>query len=373
MLLLSAAFMPSPSWNAGAVRSPSFSAPPLFLSSQEAADHNSASQTAESEASLEKNSAYINGLFENLTEIVDKYIMTGAPATMKRAYNVLQMIQSEAMDKELVKKSVRLMTRAGLPVAKEVAEAPVDQRANDEKKRLQEAEARKGWESSRTSEVGEAVAANAAGRSALSRRDTNNGKPDLFLGQIDSKLDPRSVAKDKQELERALAEGERSAQDEETMMSDAELAEASAKVSKMVARAGAGSAFKGESLGIGGLDDVLAQVKRRVWIPLAAPPQLLEELGIHPVRGLLLYGKPGCGKTLLASKLGQMLSPLRPITIVNGPEIMDKVRTSRTTNPFVSREAGDDWLFQSCASSSNHCVISRCINSPTLLPFFPLF
>jgi hypothetical protein len=338
MLLLSAAFMPLPCWNAGAVRSPSFFAPPLFLSSQEAADHNSPSQTAESEGNLEKNSAYINGLFENLTEIVDKFIMTGAPATQKRAYNVLQMIQSEAMDPELVKKSVRLMTRAGLPVTKKATEAPVDLSANDEKKRRQEAEARKGWESSRTSEVGETVAANAAGRSALSRRDTNNDKPDLFLGQIDSKLDPRSVAKDKQELERALAEGESSAQDEETMMSDAELAEASAKVSQMVARAGAGSAFKGESLGIGGLDDVLAQVKRRVWIPLAAPPQLLEELGIHPVRGLLLYGKPGCGKTLLASKLGQMLSPLRPITIVNGPEIMDKVRTSITTNLFASRQ-----------------------------------
>jgi hypothetical protein len=348
MLLLSAAFMPLPSWNAGAVRSPSFFAPPLFLSSQEAADHNSPSQTAESEGNLEKNSAYINGLFENLTEIVDKFIMTGAPATQKRAYNVLQMIQSEAMDPELVKKSVRLMTRAGLPVTKKATEVPVDLSANDDKKRRQEADARKGWESSRTSEVGETVAANAAGRSALSRRDTNNDKPDLFLGQIDSKLDPRSVAKDKQELERALAEGESSAQ--ETMMSDAELAEASAKVSQMVARAGAGSAFKGESLGIGGLDDVLAQVKRRVWIPLAAPPQLLEELGIHPVRGLLLYGKPGCGKTLLASKLGQMLSPLRPITIVNGPEIMDKVRTSITTNPFASRQAGEDRLFQSCAS-----------------------
>ena len=48
------------------------------------------------------------------------------------------------------------------------------------------------------------------------------------------------------------------------------------------------------------------------------------ELGIKPTRGLLLYGLPGCGKTLLASTLGSMLSPFRPITVVNGPEILDK-------------------------------------------------
>jgi SpoVK/Ycf46/Vps4 family AAA+-type ATPase len=99
---------------------------------------------------------------------------------------------------------------------------------------------------------------------------------------------------------------------------------AATRVSEIVAKAGGGKAFEGETLGIGGLDDVLAQVKRRVWIPLAAPPQLLEELGINPVRGLLLYGLPGCGKSLLARKLGQLLSPMRPITLVSGPEILDK-------------------------------------------------
>ncbi|KAL7529375.1 hypothetical protein ACHAXR_002931, partial [Thalassiosira sp. AJA248-18] len=107
---------------------------------------------------------------------------------------------------------------------------------------------------------------------------------------------------------------------------------ASAKSSEIIARAGSGDAFLGSTLGVGGLDDVLAQIQRRVWIPLAAPPSLLSELGIQPVRGLLLYGSPGCGKTLLARKLGSILSPCRPITIVSGPEILDKFVGSSEKN-----------------------------------------
>ena len=44
---------------------------------------------------------------------------------------------------------------------------------------------------------------------------------------------------------------------------------------------------------IGGLDHVLDQVKRRKWTPLAAPPQLHAELGMQPVSGHMLYGRPG--------------------------------------------------------------------------------
>lgn len=85
---------------------------------------------------------------------------------------------------------------------------------------------------------------------------------------------------------------------------------AAAKVSELVTRAGA-AWHDTKNNQVGGLDDVLAQVKRRVWTPLAAPPQLLRELGIRPVRGLLLYGRPGCGKSLVARILGKILSPLR--------------------------------------------------------------
>eukprot|EP00584_Thalassiosira_punctigera_P000126 CAMPEP_0172536550 /NCGR_PEP_ID=MMETSP1067-20121228/8300_1 /TAXON_ID=265564 ORGANISM="Thalassiosira punctigera, Strain Tpunct2005C2" /NCGR_SAMPLE_ID=MMETSP1067 /ASSEMBLY_ACC=CAM_ASM_000444 /LENGTH=635 /DNA_ID=CAMNT_0013321647 /DNA_START=133 /DNA_END=2036 /DNA_ORIENTATION=- len=118
-------------------------------------------------------------------------------------------------------------------------------------------------------------------------------------------------------------------------MRDAQLTEAEAaasRVSDIIAGAGSGMGFDGASLGVGGLDHVLEEVKRRIWTPLAAPPKLLKELGIQPTRGLLLYGGPGCGKTLLASRLGNMLSPFRPITVVNGPEILDKFVGSSEEN-----------------------------------------
>jgi len=86
----------------------------------------------------------------------------------------------------------------------------------------------------------------------------------------------------------------------------------------------AGPKFDGDMLGVGGLDDVIAEIKRRVWTPLAAPPAVMKELGITPVRGVMLYGSSGCGKTLLARTIGKLLSPARPLTVVSGPQLMDK-------------------------------------------------
>ncbi|CAM9307006.1 unnamed protein product, partial [Discosporangium mesarthrocarpum] len=89
--------------------------------------------------------------------------------------------------------------------------------------------------------------------------------------------------------------------------------------------------LSGETLGVGGLDKELEEIRRRVCVPLAAPTDLLHDLGISPVRGLLLHGPPGCGKTLLARRLSKALTP-RPPTVVSGPEILERFVGSSEAN-----------------------------------------
>ena len=73
---------------------------------------------------------------------------------------------------------------------------------------------------------------------------------------------------------------------------------------------------------VGGLDAQLDDIARRV-LASRANPQAARRLGVSHVRGILLSGPPGCGKTLLARELSQLLGAREP-QIVNGPEILDK-------------------------------------------------
>lgn len=81
--------------------------------------------------------------------------------------------------------------------------------------------------------------------------------------------------------------------------------------------------FKFETLGIGGLDDEFSVIFRRAFASRIFPPNLIEQLGIMHVKGILLYGPPGTGKTLIARQIGKMLQAREP-KVINGPEVLNK-------------------------------------------------
>ncbi len=72
---------------------------------------------------------------------------------------------------------------------------------------------------------------------------------------------------------------------------------------------------------IGGLEEVKQQLKEAVEWPLKRP-EIFKRLGIRPPKGILLFGPPGCGKTLLARAVATE-SEANFITI-KGPEVFSK-------------------------------------------------
>jgi AAA family ATPase len=72
---------------------------------------------------------------------------------------------------------------------------------------------------------------------------------------------------------------------------------------------------------IGGLEDIKSKLKESVEWPLKHP-EAFSRLGIKPPKGVLLYGPPGCSKTMIARALATE-SRLNFIA-VKGPELFSK-------------------------------------------------
>ncbi|KAG8592819.1 hypothetical protein GDO81_000636 [Engystomops pustulosus] len=72
---------------------------------------------------------------------------------------------------------------------------------------------------------------------------------------------------------------------------------------------------------IGGLENVKLKLKQAVEWPLKHPDAFIR-MGIQPPKGVLLYGPPGCSKTMIAKALANE-SGLNFLT-VKGPELMNK-------------------------------------------------
>lgn len=72
---------------------------------------------------------------------------------------------------------------------------------------------------------------------------------------------------------------------------------------------------------IGGLKDQIKRLREIVELPLRHP-EVIARLGIEPHSGILMYGSPGCGKTLIAKALAAESEA--NFYIINGPEIVNK-------------------------------------------------
>ena len=111
-----------------------------------------------------------------------------------------------------------------------------------------------------------------------------------------------------------------------------------------------------ENMGIGGLDKEFNAIFRRAFASRVFPVEVIEQLGLKHVRGILLYGPPGTGKTLMARQIGKMLNAREP-KIVNGPQILDKyVGESEANIRKLFEEAENE--FKSLGNNSGlHIII----------------
>lgn len=80
---------------------------------------------------------------------------------------------------------------------------------------------------------------------------------------------------------------------------------------------------------IGGCRRQMAQIREMIELPLRHPA-LFKTLGVKPPRGVLLYGPPGSGKTLIARAVANETGAF--FFLINGPEIMSKMAGESENN-----------------------------------------
>ncbi|MBI2045364.1 AAA family ATPase [Candidatus Pacearchaeota archaeon] len=106
---------------------------------------------------------------------------------------------------------------------------------------------------------------------------------------------------------------------------------------------------------IGGLEETIAKVRQEIEEPFIHR-KVFERYGRKPVKGILLYGPPGCGKTMIARSIAYNLAQVNKekratnanghFIKINGPEILDKWVGNSEANIRriygAAREAGSE-------------------------------
>ena len=88
--------------------------------------------------------------------------------------------------------------------------------------------------------------------------------------------------------------------------------------------------FNIEEMGVGGMNEQLKVIFQNVFASRILHEDA-KKMNIEPVRGILLYGPPGCGKTLIARNISKMIKS-KSFKYVSGPEIKGKFVGSSEEN-----------------------------------------
>ena len=122
---------------------------------------------------------------------------------------------------------------------------------------------------------------------------------------------------------------------------------------------------------IGGLEDVKQELKEAVEWPLKNP-DAFKRLGVKPPKGILIYGAPGTGKTLMAKAVAT--ESQANFISVNGPELLSKwvgesekavrliFRKARQTSPSIIFFDEIDSLAPRRGLASDSGVTERVVN-----------
>jgi len=122
---------------------------------------------------------------------------------------------------------------------------------------------------------------------------------------------------------------------------------------------------------IGGLEEVKQKLKEAVEWPLKHP-EAFKRMGVKPPKGILIYGAPGTGKTLLAKAVAKESES--NFILVKGPELLSKwigesekavreiFKKARQTAPTIIFFDEIDSLAPRRESSSDNHVTERVVN-----------
>ncbi len=123
---------------------------------------------------------------------------------------------------------------------------------------------------------------------------------------------------------------------------------------------------------VGGLEDVKGQLREAVELPIKEP-EAFEKMGIRPVKGVLLVGAPGVGKTLLAKAVATEREA--NFISIKGPELLSKFvgesekatreifRKARMASPCIVFIDEIDSIASTRGSEGDAMVVERVVDT----------